>query len=190
MFRRGCRGWRADLKDGGVSALQRSDLDQFLFADIGVEGSGMPLSVVSALARVGLDPWQEAVRLARLPRAVAVDGLARLIATMPASLWTEPDARPIAARLVALLPQAGTAPGLPLVKQMTLRVRVNASWVIIGVLMFAILASMAAQAWMEPADTGPVPIALVPAVTAPALSVPALSVPALSVSPGQRHAGD
>jgi hypothetical protein len=49
-------------------ALGRSNLNGFLFADIGIERSGMPLSVISALARQGFDPWQEAGRLARLPR--------------------------------------------------------------------------------------------------------------------------
>jgi hypothetical protein len=88
----------------GVFALGESDLNRFLFADIGPERSGMPLTVISALARLGLDPWQEAGRLARLPRTVATDGLAALIAGMPASLWSVSDATPIAASLVALLP--------------------------------------------------------------------------------------
>ncbi|HUZ63756.1 MAG TPA: hypothetical protein VMU82_08600 [Acetobacteraceae bacterium] len=94
-------------------ALRRSDLNGFLFADVGVEASGMTLSVLSALARLGMDPWQEAGRLAKLPRAAAVDGLARIIAAMPASLWPLADATAIAARLVALLPAGGGAPPLP-----------------------------------------------------------------------------
>ena len=85
-------------------ALQRSDLNRFLFADVGVEASGMTLSVLSTLARRGTDPWQEAARLAKLPRNAAVEGLARIIAAMPSSLWSLPDATVIAARLVALLP--------------------------------------------------------------------------------------
>ena len=88
-------------------ALQRSDLNGFLFADVGVEASGMTLSVISALARLGVDPWQEAGRLAKLPRTAAVEGLARIISAMPASLWSVADATPIAARLVALLPSRG-----------------------------------------------------------------------------------
>jgi hypothetical protein len=86
-------------------------LNGFLFADVGVEASGMPLSVLSTLARLGMDPWQEAGRLAKLPRAAAVEGLARIIAAMPASLWSLSDATPIAARLVALLPARGPAAG-------------------------------------------------------------------------------
>lgn len=87
-----------------VTALQRSDLNRFLFADVGTEASGMTLSVVSVFARQGSDPWQEAGRLAGLPKAEATDSLARMIAGMPRSLWNLPDAGVIAARLTGLLP--------------------------------------------------------------------------------------
>ena len=85
-------------------ALQGSDLNGFLFAEVGVEASGMRLTVLSTLARLGVDPWQEAGRLAKLPRAAAVDGLARMIAAMPACPWSLADATAIAARLVNMLP--------------------------------------------------------------------------------------
>jgi hypothetical protein len=39
------------------------DLDKLLFATVGDEIGGIPLSVISALTRLGLDPWQEAGRL-------------------------------------------------------------------------------------------------------------------------------
>jgi hypothetical protein len=87
-----------------VTALQRSDLNQFLFADVGTEASGMTLSVVSVLARQGSDPWREAGRLAGLSKAEATDSLARTIAGMPRSLWNLPEAIVIAARLTGLLP--------------------------------------------------------------------------------------
>jgi len=87
-----------------VTALERSDLNRFLFADVGTEASGMTLSVVSVLARQGSDPWREAGRLADLPREAATDSLARTIAAMPRSLWNLPEAIVIAARLTGLLP--------------------------------------------------------------------------------------
>jgi hypothetical protein len=87
-----------------ASALQRSDLNDFLFADVGTEANGMILSVVSVLARQGSDPWREARRLADLPNAAATDRLAQAIADMPNSQWNLPDARTIAARLIGLLP--------------------------------------------------------------------------------------
>ena len=87
-----------------VNALQRSDLNNFLFADVGTEANGMTLSVVSVFARVGSDPWREAGRLADLPKPEATDSLAHMIADMPTSLWQFAEAGVIAARLTRLLP--------------------------------------------------------------------------------------
>ena len=50
-------------------ALLHSDLNDFLFASVGNEQNGMPLNVVSALTRLGMDPWEDAARLADLPKA-------------------------------------------------------------------------------------------------------------------------
>ena len=107
---------RVAVAESDAYALQRSDLNRFLFADVGVEASGMTLSVLSALARRGVDPWQEAGRLAKLPQTAAVDGLAKIITAMPASLWSLADATVIARRLVALLPSRGTLSGTSLPK--------------------------------------------------------------------------
>ncbi len=65
----------------------------------------MHLSVVSALARADVDPWQEAANLARLPAASAIKRLASLIATPPDGLSEDLDPGTIASRLVALLPR-------------------------------------------------------------------------------------
>jgi hypothetical protein len=54
-----------------VYELGHSDLNAFLYAAVGREASGMTLTVLSTLARVEIDPWQEAGRLADLPAAVA-----------------------------------------------------------------------------------------------------------------------
>ena len=85
-------------------ALRRSGLNEFLFAPVGTEANGMTLSVVSVFARLGSDPWQEAGRLAGLPKAEATESLARIIASMPSSVWPPQAATTIAARLIALLP--------------------------------------------------------------------------------------
>ena len=47
----------------------------FLFESLGVEDNGMDLSVLSALARAGVDPWAEAKRLAGLPRQAAISAI-------------------------------------------------------------------------------------------------------------------
>jgi hypothetical protein len=87
-----------------VSALG-SEFDDFLYAPIGEDRNEMPLSVLSALARLDIDPWREASELARLPRDTATQRLASLIAELPdwPSLHMDPGA--IAARLIALLPR-------------------------------------------------------------------------------------
>ena len=85
-------------------ALRRSGLNQFLFAPVGKEANGMTLSVVSVFARLGNDPWQEAGRLAGLPKPEAIESLARIIASMPTSVWPLQAAMTIATRLIALLP--------------------------------------------------------------------------------------
>jgi hypothetical protein len=82
-----------------------SEFDNFLFAPIGEDRNGMLLSVLSALARLDVDPWQEANDLARLPREAAIQRLALLIAPSPDGLSTHQDPGTIAGRLIALLPQ-------------------------------------------------------------------------------------
>jgi hypothetical protein len=57
--------------------------DEFLYAPIGEENNGMLLSVLSALARLDVDPWDEASRLARLPRSAAIQFLTTLIGALP-----------------------------------------------------------------------------------------------------------
>lgn len=44
-------------------SLPNSEFNAFVFAPIGEERNGMLLSVMSALARRDIDPWQEAARL-------------------------------------------------------------------------------------------------------------------------------
>jgi hypothetical protein len=81
------------------------EFDDFLFAPIGEDRNGMLLSVVSALARLDVDPWQEAANLARLPGATATRRLASLIAALPDRPSAHLDPGTIAAPLIARLPQ-------------------------------------------------------------------------------------
>ncbi len=90
-------------------ALPHSQFNEFLFASIGKEGNGMPLSVVSALARLEVDPWQEAARLADLPKELAAAALDGLIRRLPAGGWDQAETRKIADRLIELLPRRATA---------------------------------------------------------------------------------
>ena len=87
-----------------VAALA-PEFDDFLFASIGEERNGMLLSVISALARLNIDPWQEAANLAQLPRTTAARRLTSLIATLPDGPSTPLDPGANAARLIARLPR-------------------------------------------------------------------------------------
>ncbi|MDR3464505.1 MAG: hypothetical protein P4M07_01040 [Xanthobacteraceae bacterium] len=69
----------------------------------------MPVSVLSGLARLNLDPWQEAAQLCALPGNRAVDRLAAQISTLPGKMWTHPEAHAAATRLIGLLPSTFTA---------------------------------------------------------------------------------
>jgi hypothetical protein len=82
-----------------------TEFDDFLFAPIGEDRNDMPLSVLSALARLDIDPWQEADKLARLPGETATQRLASLIAALPDWPSMHLDHGTIAARLIALLPR-------------------------------------------------------------------------------------
>jgi len=90
--------------------LQHSDLQDFLFAPVWDEKSGTPLSILSALARLGMDPWGEAARLAEMPRAGAASALAAILAKLPRNEPELPDYSRISERLVQFLPEGGSKP--------------------------------------------------------------------------------
>jgi hypothetical protein len=91
-------------------SLLHSNLNDFLFASVGEEQNGVTLSVVSALTRLGLDPWEEAARLTPLPKARAAEALAALIARLPISRTLSSDDLAISQRLVELLPDQKPVP--------------------------------------------------------------------------------
>jgi hypothetical protein len=88
-------------------ALTKSGLNPFLFAEVGTELNGSTLTILSVLARLGQDPWAEAARWAKLPRAAIIDCLAQSISQMPLCPQALTDARLTASRLILLLPAYG-----------------------------------------------------------------------------------
>jgi hypothetical protein len=88
----------------GRFSLLHSNLNDFLFASVGDQQNGMPLNVVSALTRLGVDPWEEAARLAALPKALAAEALEPMIARLPIFRRLQSDNLVISWRLVELLP--------------------------------------------------------------------------------------
>lgn len=87
-----------------TSALE-SRFDPFLYAAVREDPDGAPLTVLSVLARLDIDPWEEAARLAQLPGEAAARALAALISALPKGSATPQDSGTIAARLITLLPR-------------------------------------------------------------------------------------
>jgi hypothetical protein len=79
------------------SSSLNGGLDRFLTESFGVEENGMALSVLSAFARLGFDPWAEAARLAALPKQAAATAIASHLSLQSDST--------IATRLAGLLPE-------------------------------------------------------------------------------------
>ena len=87
-----------------MTATLRTDFDAFLFAPIGEDTNGMPLTLLSVLARLGIDPWEEAADLAQLPLEPALQRLTSRLEAAPNSRpATAADTVNIATRLIALL---------------------------------------------------------------------------------------
>jgi hypothetical protein len=80
------------------------EFGDFLYAPVGEDRNEMPLSVLSALARLDVDPWKEADELSKLPKDTATQRLASLIARLHGGRWTNADSEAIADRLIELLP--------------------------------------------------------------------------------------
>jgi len=83
--------------------------NDFLFATVCDDANGLRLSVLSALARMNVDPWEEATRLATMPKAIAERTLASVIDLASGRSWNPSEAAATAARLVRLLPDPDAA---------------------------------------------------------------------------------
>jgi len=86
-----------------MNAPLRTDLNAFLFAPISRDKDGVSITVLSALARTGVDPWEEAAQIADLPLERAGRKLVTLLATLPSQTSSDEESTAIATRLVALL---------------------------------------------------------------------------------------
>jgi hypothetical protein len=84
-----------------------SRYDEFLFAEVGEQPNGMSMSMASAFARLGLDPWEEAARLAVLPASAARTSLAGMVARMPDVALGAADSAKLIGDLMLLLSPRG-----------------------------------------------------------------------------------
>ena len=85
-------------------AIPSSKYDDFLFTVICEEPNGTELSVLSALARADIDPWEEAARLSAMTEPIARSRLISVLNRATESSWTPPQRAAIASRLVRRLP--------------------------------------------------------------------------------------
>ena len=80
------------------------EFDKFLYASLGDDNNGMPLTVLSALSRMDVDPWEEASKLTQLPQESAVTQLASLLGALRNAPVAGLDPARVAPPLIALLP--------------------------------------------------------------------------------------
>lgn len=77
----------------------------FLYSPVSDHPGQVPVTVLSALARHNVDPWDEAANLAHMPRARAIARLASLISAANSDLERQAETELIASRLIELLPR-------------------------------------------------------------------------------------
>jgi len=96
------------MTHAALSPLIGREFDEFLGAPIRDDVNGTTLSILSALARLDVDPWREATSLARMPREAAAERLTALIDALPREPASAIAWQTSAADLVALLPKSKT----------------------------------------------------------------------------------
>jgi len=94
----------------GHASVSVSDVayERFLYASICEQNSGTQVTVLSALVRADIDPWEEASRLATMPRSKADATLSSILHQISDQNWTAPEVEAVSARLVQLLPTKDT----------------------------------------------------------------------------------
>lgn len=97
------------LRSRNLGSSPAPQYNSFLFAPIYEEASGNQLSVLSALVRLNVDPWEQAGYLAAMPRADAARVVATTLNLVSGKTWGPEEAQVIATRLVRLLPQSNGA---------------------------------------------------------------------------------
>lgn len=122
------------MAGSSVFAIRDSGFNAFLLADVGIETNGSPLTVLSMLARLGVDPWERAARWASEPRATATEALAASLSDTAEIDLPLDHARTVASRLMLLLPGRSivTAPD----RRLPARASVMQNWAWVSVAVF------------------------------------------------------
>jgi hypothetical protein len=117
------------MTDRAPTSSLTSRYDAFLFAPICEEADGKQLSVLSALARMNIDPWEEASRLEAMPEALAAKALVSTLNQASGSSCKSAETTAIAARLVQLLPKRNTSSSAA-TEIATVRAQRASSWLV------------------------------------------------------------
>lgn len=91
------------------------EFDRFLHASVGEDRKGSIVTVLSTLARLGLDPWKETSELATLERGAARLRLGRLLASFGDVPGLGADHGRVARELSLLLPERSAKPAASVV---------------------------------------------------------------------------
>ncbi|PHO02164.1 hypothetical protein CSC82_19815 [Rhodobacteraceae bacterium 4F10] len=100
------------MADSNVLNPHPPEFDQFLYASVGEDRNGYVVTVLSTLARLGLDPWKEAAELVTLERDDARARLGELLARFRDVPALASDHGRIARDLSQLLPAGPTSGAL------------------------------------------------------------------------------
>jgi hypothetical protein len=99
------------MENRAIAATPSSRYDDFLFTVISEEPNGNQLSVLSALTRVDIDPWEEAARLSALTEPIAKSRLISVLGLASENSWSPSQKAAIAARLIERLPSTNAKGG-------------------------------------------------------------------------------
>jgi hypothetical protein len=160
---------------GDAFAFKNSGLNAFLFAEVGTEQNGSPLTVLSVLARLNKDPWAQAAEWAQMPNAITIDRLTNSIVQMPLCSRALAEARVTSGRIVMLLPR-----GTGTIRQVT-EFKLP-EWTPLAI--FCVIVGLAIAAGTFAAPTTPAPVTqTVGGGDKPVIRSPAAGTPELSRNP-------
>ncbi len=143
-----------DSKARQPVAILATEFNNFLFASIGSDRIGGQLSVVSALARLDLDPWDEARQLSQLSGDSASQKLTNWMSRFPELVYNFEDRNHTAKRLIALLPQRILSK-TPSVLRTTPDKNVQAARAIATIFVIALFLMYAGQLYLSLRTTAP-----------------------------------
>lgn len=100
------------MADPNVLNPHLPEFDRFLYASVGEDRNGYVVTVLSTLARLGLDPWNETAELVALGRDGARSRLGKLLARFPDVPTLASDHGRVARDLSQLLPEGRASASL------------------------------------------------------------------------------